>query len=152
MEKGPKNIQIALVGYNTPEYQKTLQLRNNLLRVPLGLSFEEDQLKAEAHDYHLAAYFSDFLIGCLVLTPYTDDRIKMRQMAIDYSHQGYGIGKMIVYKAEELAHQLGYTTIFLHARVHVKAFYEKMGYEAMGPYFKEVTLWHIRMEKAISYG
>ena len=150
MEKGLKNIQISVVSYNTPEYQKTLQLRQKLLRAPLGLSFSEDQLKTEAHDYHLAAYIVGSLVGCVILTPYTDDQIKMRQMAIDYTYQGYGIGKMMAYKAEELAYQQGYTTIFLHARAHVKAFYEKMGYDAIGPYFEEVTLWHIQMEKKIS--
>lgn len=143
-------IEFRLIPFGTPDYQQALDLRHFVLRKPLNLSFGQDQINKEAADYHLGAFFKAHLAGCIVLSAYPGDTIKFRQMAIDKTHQGQGIGKALLQEAESIAKAEGFTTIFLHARRAVSGFYEHMGYTREGDFFKEVTIWHIKMTKKLT--
>lgn len=137
------------MAHATPEWDATVQLRDRVLRQPLGLQFTKAQLDAERSDYHLAAYQDVQLVACLILTPESDGHIKMRQVAVEGNVQGRGIGKALVAFAESFARGHGFTLMHCHARDTAIPFYLRMGYQAKGDEFYEVGILHRYLEKAI---
>ena len=51
--------------------------------------------------------------------------------------------------AENIARDLGYRKLCMHARKTARGFYEKLGYMVNGDEFMEVTIPHYTMEKAL---
>ncbi|MEY3983369.1 MAG: hypothetical protein RL160_926 [Bacteroidota bacterium] len=130
----------------------SLALRDRILRLPLSLSYDPADLRAELDDMHLALHAANELFAVLLFRraiPMDDSVLKMRQVAVDESLQGKGYGRMLVTKAEAFAQQKGCARIELHARKHAVPFYEKLGYVASGDWFEEVGIPHLFMFKGL---
>ena len=141
-------MRLQWVEHGSPEYRETIELRRQILRLPLGLDFTEEDIEAEAAELHLAAWDERGLAGCLVLVPYGSDA-KMRQVAVQPDRQGTGIGRAMVDEFERQASRDGYRRIVLNARDTAVPFYEKLGYAVEGEMFEEVTIPHFRMVKKL---
>jgi predicted GNAT family N-acyltransferase len=135
--------------YDSPEYEQMIQLRLDVLRRPLGLSFTPDELKKEKDDILLGAFEEDKLLACCVLTPTEKATIKLRQMAVQNNIQGKGVGATLLRFAENVARDRGYAYMTMHARDTATGFYEQNGYEIDGEQFIEVTIPHYKMVKKI---
>ena len=137
------------IDHGTPEYQQMVQLRNQILRQPLGLSFTDDELAREKNDILIAAFDDDVILGCCMLCPVDNNTLRLRQMAVNNNLQGKGIGASIMSFAENLARDKGYRNMIMHARNTAIGFYEKFGYKVKGAEFIEVNLPHHVMEKEL---
>ena len=133
--------------HGTKEYNQTVALRNEVLRMPLGLAFSEEELSEEKDSLHLASWRGNTLMACLVLKPLSDTQLQMRQLAVRDDCRRKGAGRALVHYAESFAMDHSYKEIVLHARETVLGFYEKMGYEVDGDRFIEVTIPHFFMRK-----
>ncbi len=140
---------ICEIAHGSPEYWATVDLRDSILRKPLGLAFSAEELDAEKNSHHVACYLGEKLVGCLVLCPLEEGDVRMRQVAVVTELQGQGIGKALVDYSEALACKAGYRRMVLHARESAVAFYEKLGYARLGGRFEEVTIPHWAMEKRL---
>jgi predicted GNAT family N-acyltransferase len=167
------NLDCRIVRHGSREYEETVALRDAILRRPLDLIFAPEALGAEWSDYHIACYaYGDAhsedssdslndnpsdslndnreeLVGCLVLTPLTDGRIKMRQVAVAEHRQGTGIGRCIVEFSENFARSHGYTLMTLNARDTAIPFYTRLGYKTYSKEFTEVGIPHFAMQKQL---
>jgi len=141
------NIKIKLISYGSEEYKSELELRNKILRIPLGLDVYNDDLGGEDNHFHIGAFDEGKLVGVLVLTPLDSSKVKMRQVAVDEKLQGRGIGKMLVEYSEQFSKENGFTTIVMNARDTAVPFYEKLGYSKEGEMFTEVTIPHFKLFK-----
>ena len=135
--------------YESPEYDQMIQLRLDVLRKPLGLSFSLDELKKEKDDILLGAFEEDNILACCVLTPDGSSCVQLKQMAVQNNLQGKGVGATLLRFAENVARDRGYTYMTMHARDSAVSFYEKHGYETEGDAFFEVTIPHYKMVKKI---
>jgi len=144
-------MDFKVIGYKTPEYEQMVSLRTKILRKPLGISFSEDDLERDKNDLLLAAYFpdSDQLVGCCILTPLSGVAIQLRQMAIDNSYQGQGLGGKLLQFAEQVAAERNFEYLYLHARKVAVDFYKKHGYTIESDQFTEVGIPHFEMIKAL---
>lgn len=142
-------IEIAEVAFDSEEYRRTLELRDRILRRPLGLVLSASDVKGEERQFHLVAFDDDTIVGCLVLVPGEAGRMRMRQVAVAETAQRRGVGTALVRRAEGLARELGFREMVLHARRVAVPFYERLGYRAEGPEFVEVTSPHFLMRKAL---
>lgn len=124
-----------------------VQLRNDILRKPLGLSFTPEELEQEKEEMLIGAFEDDKMLGCCMLIRETAQTVRLRQMAVLNNLQGKGIGRALMQFAENLARDRGYRRITMHARTTAIGFYEKLGYEVHGDQFDEVTIPHYNMEK-----
>ena len=124
-------------------------MRRRILRTPLGLDFDPEDLEKEVRDIHVAAYDFAVLVGCLVLTPYAEGDMKMRQVAVDDQVQSKGIGTEMVLYSERLVKQRGYKRMVLSARDTAVAFYERLNYSLEGEPFEEVGIPHRMMAKEL---
>lgn len=131
-------------------YAAELALRNEILRVPLGLDLYAEDLSGESADYHIGAFLRGRLAGCLVLTPLGGGEMKMRQVAVEERYQGMGIGKDLVKCCEVYAGDIGYSRIVLAARRTAAGFYGRLGYKAVSDEFTEVGIPHVKMAKEIT--
>ena len=139
----------VLVEHGSGEYEETVALRDEVLRKPLGLSYDPAELAGEKDSFHFALREGAELVACLVLKPLNERCIKMRQLAVRESSQGKGFGRELVNNAHSFARERGYAEIVLHARETARDFYEKLGYEAEADSFIEVGLPHLAMRKKL---
>jgi predicted GNAT family N-acyltransferase len=147
-----EKIIIKEIVFNSEEYIKAVELRNRILRFPLGLKLDEKELLKENRDFHIGCFIEDHdLIGILILTPVNDDDIKMRQVAVENKYQKKGIGKMLVKYSEELSVKNGFCRIILNARITALEFYLTLGYKIISDEYidEDTKLPHCKMEKNI---
>jgi N-acetylglutamate synthase-like GNAT family acetyltransferase len=134
-----------------PEYAKEKDLRDRILRRPLDRVLSEEDTNGEDHQVHLIAHDEDGrLIGCVLLKPGGDGSARIRQMAVDESLQGRGIGRELMLRMEEIARTQDIRKIVLHARLTAEGFYAKLGYRAVPGTFREVGVSHCLMEKGLA--
>jgi len=130
-------------------YPQVIALRQRILRAPLGLDINDDDLQSEVAQI-IFIYEEDKVVkGCVLLQHYDAETFKLRQMAVDASMQGKGIGAELVNAADVYAVQLGKHKMVLHARATAVGFYEKLGYEVVDEPLIEVGLPHRKMEKLL---
>lgn len=132
---------------NDAAYAAVFDLRERVLRQPIGLSLHNEDLSGEAEDYILTATVDGTLAGCLILSPRQPGTLQLRQMAVEPALQGNNIGRQLVEYAERFAWEHGYGHIILHARTVAQGFYDKLGYRVCSEVFTEVGIPHIEMEK-----
>lgn len=137
------------VDHGTPAYRRLVELRDECLRRPLGLSFDAGELAAEASQHHFALVDDKVLLGCLVAVPLGQGRYKLRQMAIAEEFRGRGFGRQLVETVEAELCGRGAREFVLHARDTAVGFYEKLGYQPVGELFVEVTIPHLAMTKML---
>lgn len=137
------------IDFGTREYDQMLQLRHQILRKPLGLDFDPNELQTEKNNILIAAFDDDEILGCCMLCPIDPETLKLRQMAVQNNLQGKGIGASIISFAENLARDKGYRRLIMHARNTAIGFYEKFGYKIKGDEFVEVNTPHHLMEKVL---
>lgn len=138
------------LAFESPAYFEVVKLRDRILRKPLGLQFDPKELAREGSDYHLALMDENAKpAACLVLTPIDRSRIRMRQVAVEESLQGCGIGRTLVEKAEAFARDKGYREMSCHARAVALPFYLKMNYKITEGPFREIGIDHYKMSKPL---
>ena len=142
-------MALKQIDHGTKEYQQMVNLRNEILRKPLGLSFTHEELAKEKEDILIGAFDEDEMLACCMLTKADNKCLRLRQMAVQNNLQGKGIGASMMNFAEILARDKGYKKLIMHARETVVGFYEKLGYKVVGDKFTEVTIPHFVMEKKL---
>jgi GNAT superfamily N-acetyltransferase len=142
-------MPIKMIDHGSEDYKKMVDLRLEILRKPLGLTFAEADLNQEKDDILIGAFEEEDIMACCILTKLSEDTCKLRQMAVRPKIQGTGLGAAMMNYAEQLAKDAGYKKMVMNARKTAKGFYEKLGYEIEGDEFVEVTLPHFYMQKNI---
>jgi predicted GNAT family N-acyltransferase len=142
-------MALKQIDHGSKEYQQMVNLRMEILRKPLGLTFTNAELEKEKDDILIAAFEDDKILACCMLTKQDAKNVKLRQMAVQNNLQGKGIGASLLSFAENLARDRGYKKLMMHARKTALGFYEKLGYKITGDEFTEVTVPHFVMEKKL---
>lgn len=144
-----EGIIIRHISTADADYQQVWQLREEILRKPIGLSLANEDLSGEEKETILAAFLERELTGCLMLQHKDKETVKYRQMAVAEDQQGRNIGRKLMEAAERLSKEKGYKKVVLHARETAAGFYEKLGYRICSGLFTEVGIPHYLMEKEL---
>jgi predicted GNAT family N-acyltransferase len=131
-------------------YREELRLRYEVLRKPLGMPPGSEVNDAESSCIHVVAEVDDRLVGCVILRPDKDGAGQLMQMAVAPEFHGRGVGRKLVWRLEAHCLGAGIRRIYMHARVVAQPFYEKLGYAAAGPTFREVGIPHVYMDRELS--
>ncbi len=142
-------MALKIIDHGSPEYWQMVKLRNDLLRRPLGLDFNDQELASETDNMLIGAFEDEEILGCCMLVEENPKIVRLRQMAVLNDLQGKGIGRALMSFAENIARDRGYKILSMHARKNALGFYEKMGYKIASDEFKEVTIPHYVMEKEL---
>lgn len=143
-------IAITHITSKDTRYQGVWDLREEVLRRPLGMSLKNEDLSKDHEDVIFIAEEEDKVIGCLMLHDTGNGIMQFRQMAVYDEWQGKGIGRQLMLAAEQYCVQQGYSSITLHARSVAVGFYKGLGYAVDGDEFAEVGIPHYIMNKKLS--
>jgi len=143
-------MALKIIDHGSVEYQQMVDLRHEILRKPLGLSFTQEELDKEQHEILIGAFEDDRMLGCCMLVKEKPEECRLRQMAVINTLRGKGIGKALMLFAESVARDRGFKKMTMHARASALGFYEKLGYTPIGEEFEEITIPHFLMEKELS--
>ena len=135
---------------NKEEFDNYDLFRWKILRQPIGKSVESLKDEYENSSFHLIGLIDKKIVACGRLHLNSPDEAQIRYMAVDNYHRGKGIGKQVVEELESYAKLKKVDSIILNARDHAIRFYEKSGYEVVGPYKGSDTgIPHSKMIKKI---
>ena len=141
------DIQFKTFRPEDPAYKEEYDLRNRVLRHPLGLDLKDEDLSRDREDIHLGGFLDGSLAALLLLHPLGDGVYQMRQVCVAPETQGKGYGRKLVEASEALLKENGGCKITLHARQSAAGFYLKLGYRITGEGFTEIGIPHFPMEK-----
>ncbi|MFM9910699.1 MAG: GNAT family N-acetyltransferase [Chitinophagaceae bacterium] len=142
-------MALKIIDHGSKEYRQMVQLRNDILRKPLGMKLTEEELEKEKEQILIGAFEEEKMLGCCMLIRQADAGVRLRQMAVLNNLQGKGIGRALIQFAENIARDNGYKKISMHARKPVTGFFEKLGYKVSSEEFLEITIPHVEMEKSL---
>lgn len=139
-----------IITYQSKDYHKSVELRDKILRKPLGMIFSEEFLAEDKKEHILGLFDNHKILATLNLKPVSNTSIKMRQVAVDDRLQGKGLGGILVEFSEEYALNNGFNEIVLHARDTAVNFYLNLDYEITDKdFFYEVGIAHLKMRKKL---
>ena len=87
-------MALKIIDHGTKEYQKMIKLRDDILRKPLGITFDPNELEEEKNNLMIGAFEDGNILGCAMLVEENSDVVKLRQMAVLNALQGKGIGRV----------------------------------------------------------
>ena len=138
------------IEFGSDDFRRECELRQAVLRAPLGLSLYNEDLEPERQQFHFGLFGDDGeLLACVIAAPLSPTKVRIRQMAVGREHQGKGCGRRIIQEMENLLAHRGFIHLTMHARMTAVGFYTKLGYTRMGPEFREMGIPHVSMEKRL---
>ena len=131
------------------DWEAYYHLRWTVMRAPLGQppGSERDDLEASAFHRFIRDAGAVVATGRLHLCDTSTAQV--RYMAVAESHQGRGLGRIILNALEEEARRQGVTRIWLNARITAVGFYANCGYADIGEGPTPFGIPHRVMEKAL---
>nr|WP_326126403.1 GNAT family N-acetyltransferase [uncultured Oscillibacter sp.] len=141
--------QIKPIAYGSPEYRETLELRNRVMRIPLGLDIHREDFSCEKESSIIGAFDGEQLLGVGVMSH--KDVFKVEYLCVDFHLQGTGVGGELLDRLEAMAAEQGGKVMYLDARVTAQPFYAHRGYETTSEVFimECAPVPHVAMEKPL---
>ena len=151
MREPEMKIEIKEFAIGTELYEESLELRNRMLRDPLGMRFCERDLLWEENARFLGAFEDRVMIGVCAFFPHGKEIVELEHFCVDGSVQKKGVGRLLIGAMEEVCRRDGFAKIVLEARHYAEGFYRKCGYVTVSePYMHRVVpIEHVRMEKEL---
>lgn len=143
-------MTVRQIQYGSGEYLEECELRQRVLRAPIGLNLYNESLDAEKDQFHFGL-FDDLgnVVACVIAVEKSSTEAKIRQMAVAPEQQGRGCGRTLLESVESILSARGMTNLSMHARKTAVGFYEALGYVTYGEDFIEVGLPHVAMRKRL---
>ena len=105
------------IEFGSDDFRKECELRNEVLRVPIGLSLYDEDLDQERLLLHFGLFDQcGDLVACVIASALSDSQAKIRQMAVHREHQGKGHGRRIIRDLEDHLARRGFVHLVMHAR------------------------------------
>lgn len=141
--------QIKPIAYGSPEYLETLELRNRVMRIPLGLDIHKEDFSCERESAVIGAFDGERLLGVGVMSH--KEVFKVEYLCVDFTLQGTGVGGELLDRMEAMAAEQGGEVMYLDARVTAQPFYARRGYETTSEVFimECAPVPHVAMEKPL---
>ncbi len=142
-------MNIKNIEYGSTEYEKSIDLRNELFRKPQGLNLRDEDLSGDADMELYGLYDGDTLIGTVFLATKDEETAQVKSVTVHPDYQGRRLGVLLMDYIEDVARTRGFKKSFLMGRVSVRVVYEKLGYSVIGEPFDYHMTPHINMEKPL---
>ncbi len=136
------------ITHGSTDWVTAVQLREKILREPLGSKFSDLELEEEKNHIQIAGFMNQLLIATTVLVP-EGIEMKMQRVVVANNFRSTGIGSQMMHFCEKIAIEQGVKTMYCHARNTAVNFYLKNGYTKVGSYFDEDGIPHLKMTKSL---
>jgi predicted GNAT family N-acyltransferase len=125
------------------EYTTIRKIRHQVFvneqQVPENIEFDGLDSKAE----HFIAFLGEKAIGCARIR--TNKFTKLERIAILNQYRKKGYGTKLTQYLINYCKQKHYQKLYLHAQLHLKDFYKKIGFQEKGKIFLEAGIRHVAM-------
>ena len=138
------NFKFKIIEHGSADWKKAVQIREEVLRKPLGQLFSKKELDEEKNHIHVVGYVKDRLVSTAVLVE-EGTRFKMQRVVVLDNLRNKNIGSKMMDFCEAYALEKGFDVIYCHARDSAVNFYLKNGYSKQGNYFNEDGIPHLKM-------
>lgn len=141
-------VDFKIVVHESKDWREAVNLREEILRKPLGSFFTEDELKEEEGHIHVIGKLEGKIIATAVLVP-ENKKIKMQRVVVSDELRSLNIGSKMMDFCEGYVRDEGFNWIYCHARNSAVNFYLRNAYEGEGDYFDEDGIPHLKMSKSL---
>ena len=133
-------------------YPQAWDLREQVLRTPLGLSLTAKDRDSDQNCWHFGLFKNNQIIATVTIEPQdvANDKpqhVKLRQMVVSPDFQNQGLGQKLIKNTEQALHEKSVTSIILAARLPAVKFYQKLGYKPQGSVYHHLRIDHRDMLK-----
>lgn len=139
-------IDFKIVDHGSEEWKKAVELREQILRKPMGLIFSPEELDEEKNHVQIVGLINNEIIATTVLVP-ERPKMKMQRVVVKDNLRNSALGSKMMSFCESYLMDEGYETVYCHARDSAVNFYLKNGYSGEGDYFDEDGIPHLKMRK-----
>ncbi len=142
------DVDFIITEHGSAFWKKAVELREHILRKPLGQTFTEKELDEEKNHVQVVGMINNKVEATSVLVP-EEGIIKMQRVVVSDKYRNLEIGSKMMRFCEQFAKEKGFQFIYCHARDSAVNFYLKNSYNKVGDYFDEDGIPHLKMEKAL---
>jgi predicted GNAT family N-acyltransferase len=141
-------ITFKLLSPDSQHYQTVVDLRETILRKPLGLRFSEKDLEKDKAHIHVAGFLGEEVVATALLIP-EGKSLRMKRVAVREDLQNQGIATEMMKFCEDYGREQGFSDVYCHARHTAVQFYLKNKYIPEGEDFDETGIPHLKMRKKL---
>ncbi|MGB0391197.1 MAG: GNAT family N-acetyltransferase [Salibacteraceae bacterium] len=134
------------IEYRSKEWEEAVNLREKILREPLGSKFSEEELEDEKDHIQIAGFLNEKLVATAVLVT-EGQNMKMQRVVVTDNLRSKNIGSRLMSFCEQLARDRNIKIMYCHARNTAVKFYTRNDYQKEGDYFGEDGIPHLKMIK-----
>jgi len=129
-------------------YEDALSVRYDVFVDEQGVPEDLEVDEHEDESTHFVGYDDDGEpVAAARLREYEPGVAKVERVAVERARRGEGFGAAVMDTVEAAAADEGFDELYLHAQMHVEAFYADRGYERDGEPFTEAGIEHVAMRK-----
>ena len=139
-------VTFKLVEHGSEAWKSAVQLREAILRKPLGSYFTDEELKEEKNHLQIVGLLDTEIVATSVLVP-ENQSMKMQRVVVKDELRNSGIGSEMMLFCEKVSLTNGKRHIYCHARDTAVNFYLNNNYLIEGEYFPEDGIPHVKMVK-----
>jgi predicted GNAT family N-acyltransferase len=144
------DLQVRMAG-SDDDLRTCLRIRWTVFVEEQGVppSLEVDEHDREPATVHALGLYRGVPAGAGRVVPLSETAAKIGRVAVIDDARGRGLGQLILRALEDEARRRGAAVVTLGAQVRARAFYERLGYAALGEVFDDAGIPHIEMRKTL---
>ena len=137
-------IEIVTVAPESPQFETIRRIRRVVFVEEQGVSATNEFDDTDHVATHLLAWNGSEAVGTARL--YAEEGVgRIGRVAVLASQRGRGVGEALMERALEVAGEMGYGEIVIHAQLRVQRFYERLGFKTEGVVYEEENIPHVTM-------
>jgi len=146
------SINFKQYDVHAPCYQRAWNLREQVLRTPLGLVLTEKDRALDKKSWHFGLFKDGQIIATVIIDPPVHPdcatlQVTLRQMVVSPDFQNQGLGQQLIEQTEQTLRKKSVTSIILAARLPAVKFYQKLGFITQGSIYHHLRIDHQDMLK-----
>ena len=135
-------------------YPQAWDLREQVLRTPLGLSLTAKDRDSDQNCWHFGLFKDSQIVATVTIEPQDvaidkPQHVKLRQMVVSPDFQNQGLGQYLINQTEQALRDKSVKTISLAARLPAVGFYQKLGFKTVGQKYHHLNIDHRDMVKVL---
>ena len=138
-----------IIQYASQEYKETLQLREDVMRKPLGLLLSAEDVRNDNKRIHIGGYDNNKLICTCSLKIIHHKISHIYSFCVKQEFQNKGVGRQLMAFTENYCKSQGVTRLYVEGRKTAQIFYQKCGFLPCGSEYMDMNILHQDMHKDI---
>lgn len=137
------------IEFLSQEYHEMLQLRENVMRKPLGLLLSAEDVKDDNVRTHIGGYCNGVLICACSFKIIHRKIAHLYSVCVKQEFQNRGVGQQLMHFTEKYVKLLGAARLYVEGRESAKKFYQKCVFSPCGSEYIDMNILHQDMRKDI---